>query len=128
MMKKTCLILLIILTPIGFISAQTISGRLSTSVYSWQQRNIEDESAQHMRAYQLAQFSVANLGLQGLSFHTYLNVSHDLGEEAVNDPRMWLYNCYLNYKTLNNALDIGIGRQRIYAGVGYGTIDGLRLK
>jgi hypothetical protein len=131
-MKKILLFILIIclimMSFIGVSFAQTISGRLNTSIYSWQQRNLEDESAQHMRTYQLAQFSIGNIGLQGLSFHTYLNLSHDLGKQAVDDPRIWLYNCYFDYKTLKNTLAIGVGRQRIYAGVGYGTIDGVRLK
>ena len=122
------IVCLIVMLPFGVIFAQTISGRLSTSVYSWQQRNIEDESAQHVRAYQLANISIGNIGVQGLSFHTYFNLSHDLGKQAVNDPRVWLYNLYFNFKTLKNTLDIGVGRQRIYAGVGYGTVDGVRLK
>jgi len=110
----------------GLIWAQTISGSLSTSFYSWQQRDIQNETAQHVRGYQLAQLSVGNFGLPGLSFHTFINLSHDFAEQTVDDPRVWLYNCYLDYQSQSKTLNLSLGRQRIYAGVGYGTIDGVQ--
>ena len=117
----------IIASSTGFY-AQTINARFTTSVYSWQQKEIDSNSANHVRAYQLAQVTIGNIGLPGLSFHTYLNLSNDFGEEAVDDPRVWIYNCYFNYKNTAKAIDLSLGRQRVYAGVGYGTIDGMQVK
>ncbi|MBL7093705.1 hypothetical protein ISS22_07000 [candidate division KSB1 bacterium] len=110
------------------LPAQNINARFTTSVYTWEQQESKTESATHVRAYQLAQISIGKLGLPGLSFHSYFNLSHDFSEKAVDDPRIWLYNCYFNLKTLRNTTDFSVGRQRIYAGVGYGTIDGLQVK
>ncbi|MBN2009529.1 hypothetical protein JW960_09320 [candidate division KSB1 bacterium] len=121
-----CLICLLAFGPV-IVQAQIISARFNTTVYSWEQQLLNDETANHMRAYQVAQFSVAKFGVKGLSFHTYLNMSSDFAEKAVDDPRVWMYNCYLRYQAIKS-LDVSVGRQRVYAGVGYGTIDGLQLK
>ncbi|MDZ7261224.1 MAG: hypothetical protein ONB05_03835 [candidate division KSB1 bacterium] len=107
---------------------QTISGRLTSAVYTWQQRESDSTSANHIRAYQLAQLTIGNFGLPNLSFHTYLNLSSDFMKKAVTDPRWWLYNCYFELRNFANKVDLSIGRQRVYAGVGYGTVDGLQVQ
>lgn len=131
-MKKCCNIILLAFSYLMYFNAasytQTINARFTTSVYSWQQQENDSSSANHIRAYQLAQLTIGNLGLSGLSFHTYLNLSHDFNKEAVNDPRLWIYNCYFNLRNVAHLFDLSLGRQRIYAGVGFGTIDGLQIK
>ena len=119
------LILTVLITTYVSISAQTINARFTTTVYSWEQQLNDESSANHLRSYQLARIDVGNLGLRRLSFHSYFNLSNDFSEEAVDDPRFWIYNCYFKYKGIVKSLDLSLGRQRIYAGVGYGTIDGL---
>lgn len=129
--KKRIIFIFVLIAMLIFnarLFAQSISGRLTTSVYSWEQQVFEEPSANHFRAYQLVQFNATDLGVKGLGFHTYLNVSHDFGKKAADDPRFWIYNMYLDYRNVVNGLDVGVGRQRIYAGVGYGTVDGLQLK
>ncbi|NOY60249.1 MAG: hypothetical protein GXO75_15165 [Calditrichaeota bacterium] len=109
-------------------NAQTINARFTTLAYNWQQRESETETANHFRAFQLAQISIAHLGLANLSFHTNLQFSHDFASRAVNDPRLWIYNCYFDLRNIGKVADVRVGRQRIYAGVGYGTVDGVQLK
>ncbi len=107
---------------------QTINARFTTAAYAWEQQEIDSSKANHFRFYQLAQLSIGRLGLPNLSFHTYVQFSNDFSEQAVADPRWWIYNCYFDLKNVAHAIDIGLGRQRIYAGVGYGTVDGLQLQ
>jgi hypothetical protein len=130
MKKGSCLyivvMLVLIFTPNSF--AQTISARFTTAAYTWEQQESDTATANHLRAYQLAQLSIGNFGLKNLSFHTYLQLSNDFVEQAKDDPSLWIYNFYFDYKKLLNAVDLSVGRQRIYAGVGYGTVDGLQLK
>jgi len=109
-------------------NAQTITARFTTAAYTWEQQEIDSSKADHLRFYQLAQLSLGNLGLPNLSFHTYVQFSNDFAEQAADDPRWWIYNCYFDLKNVARAIDIGLGRQRIYAGVGYGTVDGLQLQ
>lgn len=113
---------------ISLLSGQVINARLTTSAYTWQQQESDSTSADHLRAYQLAQISVGQLGSKNISFHTYMYFSTDILEEANDDPRFWLYNCYLNWRKIADAVDLSLGRQRIYGGVGYGTFDGLQVK
>lgn len=131
-MKTAChsfliiLVLLIAITSPNY--AQTINARFTTAAYAWEQQEIDSSKADHFRFYQLAQLSIGRLGLPNLSFHSYVQFSNDFSEQAVDDPRWWIYNCYFDLKNIANVLDIGLGRQRIYAGVGYGTVDGLQLQ
>lgn len=131
MQKAKYLFVIVIFIIIIFNShstAQTVSARFTTAAYTWEQQESENQTANHLRAYQLAQVSVGSLGLPNLSFHTYLQLSNDFVEQAKDDPRLWIYNLYLDYKKLFNRVDLSLGRQRIYAGVGYGTVDGVQVK
>jgi hypothetical protein len=132
-MQKAKYLLSVIITCVllsfsSHLNAQTISARFTTAAYTWEQQESDTSTANHLRAYQLAQVSIGNLGLKNLSFHTYLQLSSDFVEQAKDDARLWIYNFYFNYKKLFNAVDLSVGRQRIYAGVGYGTVDGLQMK
>ena len=105
------LLIMLLLSPSLF--SQSISGRLTTSLYSWEQQVFDSSSANHFRAYQLVQFNAVDVGVKGLGFHTYLNVSNDFANQAVDDPRFWIYNMYLDYRNVVNGLDVGLGRQKI---------------
>lgn len=131
-MKKgllCCLIfVLVVLTANHEFYGQTLNARFTTAAYTWEQQEIDSSKANHFRFYQLAQLSIGRLGLPNLSFHTYVQFANDFVEKANDDPRWWIYNCYFDLKNVARAIDIGLGRQRIYAGVGYGTVDGLQLQ
>ena len=132
-MHKAKYLFIVIITCVLLIfsfhlNAQTISARFTTAAYTWEQQESDTATANHLRAYQLVQLSVGNLGLKNLSFRTFLQLSDDFVKQAKDDPRFWIYNFYFDYKKLFNAVDLSVGRQLIYAGVGYGTIDGLQMK
>src|SRR5512136_1535587 len=99
-MKKGILFCLIVVFVLMIVNAefyaQTINARFTTSAYTWEQQEIDSSKANHLRFYQLAQFSIGNLGLPNLSFHTYVQFSNDFAEKAANDPRWWIYNCYFD--------------------------------
>lgn len=128
-MKKFCVLILVtVLVLCVSASAQTIHARFGTTAYTWQEQIDDSSSASHLRAYQLAQISIGNIGTPKLSFHSYIQLAGDLLDEADDDPRVWIYNFYFNYRQLVDKLDVSVGRQRIYAGVGYGTIDGFQAQ
>jgi hypothetical protein len=105
----------------GSLSAQLLSLRLVTSAYSWQRQDTVGQSSAHLFGYQTAQFSLAG---DHLSFHTYLQGFNDFAGPVKNKGLLRAYNFYLRYAGLFDVLDLSLGRQAIFGGVGNGTIDG----
>ena len=127
-MKATKLLLLIPLLVVPLSSpCQTFNGRLTTSFYTWERQEPDKNSTQHLRAYQLLKLTIGELASPNLSLHTYFQASHDFSEKAKDDPRLWFYGAFLEWKNLFRVMDLRLGRQQVYAGVGYGTIDGFQL-
>ncbi len=109
--------------------AQTYHFRFTTAMYNWQRFDTDTTTSKHLRLYQLGSLDMNQLfGKRGISLHAYLGYSSDLGETAGNDPQNLLYHFYLDWKNLPGKARLRLGRQRIYAGVGYGTLDGLSLR
>ena len=104
--------------------AVTISGRSTTSVYTFESTAADSTSVRNMRAYEALRLDVGSLGVSQLSFHSYLHGTTDLTEAAESDPRLRIYRAHLTWKQGSQRLQAG--RQRVHAGVGYGSIDGVR--
>jgi hypothetical protein len=66
------------------------------------------------------------LSLSGeqLSFHTYLQGFNDFAGPLSNNPMLRLYNLYFKWANIGDMIDVSLGRQAIFAGVGNGTVDG----
>jgi hypothetical protein len=95
--------------------------RLVSSASAWQQHDTVGHSSNHLFGYQIAQFSLSG---EHLSFHTYLQGFNDFSGPLNNDGTVRFYNFYLKYTDLFNKVDLSLGRQAVFAGVGNGTIDG----
>jgi len=117
---------LILLIPTSALPS-TISGRFITSFYNWERQDDDSTSTQHLRAYQSAILHVSGIGTRDLLFHSYVYATSDLTEKASDDPRLKIYNLYLDWKRIARRVDVTLGRQRVYEGVGFGTIDGGRI-
>ena len=106
-------------------SAQLLSGRLTTSVYGWEQYDTVGTSQKYFRAFQTAQLSLAH---GDLSVHTFLQGTANLTSAFGDAGLVRVYNLYANWANIGKMFDLSIGRQAVYAGVGLGTIDGLVLR
>lgn len=106
-------------------SALTASGRLTTSLYTYEGSQSDSSTTTFVRVYQAARLDVGSASIPGLTFHTYLQGTTDIAEEADSDPRLRIYRASLSYKRKH--YKVQAGRQRVHAGVGFGSIDGLRL-
>lgn len=102
----------------------SVSGRLTTSLYGYEGAEPDSSSVTHLWAHQVVRLDVGDVGVKGLSFSTYLRGTTDLSEQADGEPRLRVYSAYLTWK--DRTTRVRIGRQRIGAGVGYGSIDGVR--
>lgn len=117
-------VILALLAGLGGVArGAVIDGRLTTSLYSFEGLKTDTTSATFLRAYQGLRLDLNQLGAPALSLHTYLQGTTDLGEKAGTDPRLRLYHAYLKLKT--DRLRLQLGRQRVSAGVGQGSIDGV---
>ena len=106
----------------------TLSGRLTTSAHSWQVREVDGTVSRHLRAYQVGILNASRLGGMPLSFHTYAQVSGDLLDDVPGRGHYRILHAYLRWKSRSRPdLNLSAGRQRIHSGVGFGTIDGVRL-
>ncbi|MFT5086987.1 MAG: hypothetical protein ACI8PG_001344 [Planctomycetota bacterium] len=104
----------------------SVDGRLTTSLYAYESQLTDTTTTTYTRAYQSVRLNVGQLATKQLSFHTYFQGTSDLSETADSDPRLRLYNAYFAYK--KRGYQLRFGRQRIYAGTGYGSIDGARAR
>ncbi len=105
--------------------AQFISGRLNTSLYGWQGRDLNDAKLNFVRAYENIQLE-ANSG--PFSFGTNLQVSNDFATKIGTDPELRLSSLVFRARHVADLVDVSLGRQFVFAGVGNGIIDGADLK
>lgn len=126
-MKKYLWLLCILFLPLQ-TNAQSLNARFSTSFYSWERHLADSTSTDHLRLYQTAQVTIGQLASNKLSFHLYGLTSQDISEDADDDPIPRLYNAYFQWQERKGIIQkVKIGRQRVYSGVAYGSIDGIDL-
>jgi len=109
-------------------SAQSFSGRFYSAFYTWEREVFGEDPTKHFQSYNGAIFHVRQLGSKNLSFHTYFRFSNDLASEGFSLQNK-LYNAYFELNQIfNNRINVSLGRQFIWAGVGNGTIDGGKIE
>jgi hypothetical protein len=111
--------------------AQTISGRINTTFYSWDRldgsmtRPYDYNTISHFRGYQTVRLGVA---YGDVSIRTYGQYSTDFNRSMDGDPRGRIYDLHLRWRNIFNVLDMSVGRFPVFAGAGRGTIDGGSLR
>lgn len=126
-MKLNYKLILLYLFISAFANAQTINLRLSTYVYSWQRADSlnNDYKTTHLKSYQNLFLEVSK---NKWSLNTSLLTQEDIVKKTSDGFEYSIYNLYIKGTDLWNALDVKIGRQYVFAGVGNGTMDGINLK
>ncbi len=121
---RILLAVLLLLLP-DFASALNVSARLTASLHSWERREADDTSVAHNTVHQLISLRLADLGVDGISLHAY-GRGFLYAEGSDVRRRLAIYSTYADWRGIGRRLDLRLGRQRILAGVGRGTIDGGR--
>ena len=98
----------------------TIGGRLTSSVYGYEGQ--QNATTRHVRTHQGLRLDVGRMAVPELSLHLYLRGTTDVSRRAETDPRLRIYHAYVKWE--KNRYSLHLGRQRVSAGVGYGSIDG----
>jgi hypothetical protein len=125
--KRRALTALLPLLILGGASApaQLVNGRFTTSFYSFQRFDTVGTSKTYLRAFQSVQLSMAQ---NDFSLHTYLQGAVNGSNQFGDNGNVRFYNLYLRWANIGKVLDLNLGRQAVYAGVGNGTIDGLTAR
>jgi hypothetical protein len=123
-MKKLLLLVSFILGLTSLYYPQTINGRFTSALYTFERFDTLNNSATYARSFQLLYLT---FGSKNVSLRTYMNLESDISENLVYDPRFRMYNFYLNVRNLFEVLYLKLGRQPIYNTIGGGVFDGLTL-
>ena len=105
--------------------AQTFSGRLTSSFYTFERSDTIGVSSTHARGYQAFQFDLKN---RNFMLRTFGQLENDLSTQLAGDGKVRMYNLYLQWRDTQRRAEVSVGRQSIYSGVAVGTIDGAQLK
>ncbi|MBK8943934.1 MAG: hypothetical protein IPM32_01565 [Ignavibacteriae bacterium] len=109
----------------GFVSAQNINGKISSSVYAFERAQSIDESEMFLRAYETL---TLNINEGNYSLKSRLNFETNFSNALENDPKLRLYNLYFEARKLFDVATLKLGRQPIFNQVAGGLFDGANLK
>ncbi len=112
--------LLVLLSFIG--NAQLFQARLSAFGYAWQRSDTVSQTTSHLFGYQSIQASL-NQGNYTLSGYFQGFTDYSGPHQYIGEYR--LYNFYFKARNVADLLDVSVGRQAVYSGIGQGTFDGV---
>ena len=124
-MKKLLFISCLVLFAHNFILPQNINGRLTSSVYSFERFSTNGASNNYYRANEILSL---NLNRENFSLRTYFNFETDLTKQLKTDPRLRVYNFFLEGRDVFNVLSFRLGRQPMINSVVGGLFDGVNAK
>tara|TARA_B100001123_G_scaffold255676_1_gene285177 strand:- start:1073 stop:2404 length:1332 start_codon:yes stop_codon:yes gene_type:complete len=119
---------LVVIHPVCDAFAAGITGRFTTAAYTFERSNPDTVSQGNFRVFQSARFRVMAWGRSELSLQTYARGSLDLINQSGNDPRYRLFHGYLRWQDSKDRFVLTGGRQLVMSGVGFGRINGIRVK
>jgi hypothetical protein len=120
---RALFVVFILATPAATL-AQLINGRLVSSFSTWERFDTVGSSTRLLRAYQSILIDAAQASW---SLHTHFQAAgtfENLNQLAEGGVDYRFYYVYGRLKEIGDMLDLSIGRQPFYAGVGHGTLDG----
>lgn len=120
-MNKRALVVLGFILTTSTATAQLFQARFVTSGFAWQRQDTVGQSSNHFYGHQTIQFTLAG---KNLSLHSYIQGFNDLAGPVKYDPQFRLYTFYVKASNLAEIVDVSVGRQTVFAGVGVGSMDG----
>lgn len=118
-MERTLLAALVLLSMTA--DAQSINGRLTTSFYGFEGRDAALAKQTYLRAYENVYLNASS---GDVSFNMNAMVSNDFGSDLATDPELRISSLLVKVRKIGGLADLSVGRQFIFAGAGYGLIDG----
>ena len=103
---------------------QSLNGRFSSSVYTFERFDTTGSSTTNARTYQMLSF---NFGKENMWLRSNLNLEYDLSNSQKNDPRFRVYNLYADFSNLFDVASLKLGRQPLFNSIAGGVFDGATL-
>jgi len=100
---------------------QSLNGRFSSSVYTFERFDTTGSSNTQARTYQMLSF---NFGKENIWLRSNLNLETDLANKQISDPRFRVYNLYADFQKIFDVASLKLGRQPLYNSVAGGVFDG----
>jgi len=100
---------------------QSLNGRFSSSVYTFERFDTSGSSNTQARTYQMLSF---NFGKENMWLRSNLNLETDLTNKQISDPRFRVYNLYADFQKIFDVASLKLGRQPLYNSVAGGVFDG----
>ncbi|MBA4252021.1 MAG: hypothetical protein C0442_09920 [Chlorobiaceae bacterium] len=104
--------------------AQNLNGRLSSSVYSFERFDTVGSSTNFTRGYQTMNL---NFTEGDFSLRSAMNFEHSYTSDLDIDPRLRVYNLFLEARKVLDVMTLRIGRQTFFASSLSGLYDGASI-
>ena len=106
--------------------SQSYDTRFTSSLYSWTE-SYDGTKRDHLRGYQSSTVILRDVFTKRLNLKNYFYFTDDFSNDLNTGSILRIFDLYAEYKKTLFSSDIRIGRQFVFAGVGRGPIDGVRL-
>ena len=100
---------------------QSLNGRFSSSIYTFERFDTAGASNTQARTFQMLSF---NFGKDKIWLRSNLNLEADIANKLKSDPRLRFYNLYVDLQNLWNVVTLKLGRQPLYNSIAGGVFDG----
>ncbi|MCU0405716.1 MAG: hypothetical protein MUE64_01870 [Ignavibacteriaceae bacterium] len=100
---------------------QSLNGRFSSSIYTFERFDTAGSSTTNARTYQMLSF---NFGKENIWLRSNFNLETDLSNKQLSDPRFRVYNLYADFQKIFDVASLKLGRQPLYNSVAGGVFDG----
>lgn len=126
-MKTKYLFLLLLFLTASSVSSQSLNLRISAYMYNRQGADSinSDSKTNYLSSYQNALVEVSK---DNWSFNTLIQTEEDANNDVNGGFGYRFYNMYIKGTNLYKMIDVKLGRQYLFTGVGKGAIDGAMLK
>jgi len=123
-MKKLLLLFLLSVSFLSYIYPQKLTGNISSSVYSFERYSTPGNSETSIRGFQVL---TLNFSQHNFTVKSYLNLENDFAQSIDTDPRLRLYNLYVEGRHIFKIVTLRIGRQPLFDALAGGIFDGLNI-
>jgi hypothetical protein len=100
---------------------QSLNGRFSSSVYTFERFDTSGASNTSARTYQMLSF---NFGKENIWLRSNLNLEYDIANTQKSDPRFRVYNLYADFNKIFDVMSLKLGRQPLFNSIAGGVFDG----
>jgi hypothetical protein len=121
---KKILLLLLAGGMLYTVIPQSLNGRFSSSIYTFERFDTAGSSTTNARTYQMLSF---NFGKENMWLRSNLNLEYDLSNPQQSDPRFRVYNLYADFSNIFDVASLKLGRQPLFNSIAGGVFDGATL-